>query len=281
MEKRNLDRLATTDTFGSEPVWYVAEEYAINHDEIVVVEWGDAVPYLPLHDPNLFSSFSRLGSSPNPSERTILNWVRKYGLFRRKLNSQRPYNWSEAEQQSVTVEDFVKEIREARSASLLHYELNRGTPESLKRYLRLLHDASRERPLVPLEEKLVSTWGDTMDNPGFDPRRDPNHFLLTQIGFKGFVERKLSEVKLALLLREEHSNLYMSDATPAYTPLQSWSCPDLISAIYLHFYLMVTGAVPMELCANKNCRTPFPVTRSNKKVCSAGCRSSTRPSRQR
>jgi hypothetical protein len=53
-------------------------------------------------------------------------------------------------------------------------------------------------------------------------------------------------------------------------------CPDLLSAIYLQFYLMLTNNKPMRLCENPVCRMPLPVTRKDRRFCGATCRSNAR-----
>jgi hypothetical protein len=61
-----------------------------------------------------------------------------------------------------------------------------------------------------------------------------------------------------------------------YAPVQSWSCPDLLSAIYLQFYVWMTGAWSMRYCENRNCGLPFPATRTDKRYCTDTCRSAAR-----
>jgi hypothetical protein len=61
-----------------------------------------------------------------------------------------------------------------------------------------------------------------------------------------------------------------------YIPLRSWECPDLLSAMYLQFYLFVTSDKPTRNCENPSCGMPFLVTRKDKRFCNATCRSSAR-----
>jgi len=55
-----------------------------------------------------------------------------------------------------------------------------------------------------------------------------------------------------------------------------WTCPDLLSAMYLQFYLLITDAEPMRRCQNPACGKPFPATRKNKRFCNDTCRSNAR-----
>ena len=56
----------------------------------------------------------------------------------------------------------------------------------------------------------------------------------------------------------------------------SWHCPDLLSAIYLQSYLLVTKSKPIRFCESPACRQPF-VPNSGKHIyCKDGCRSNAR-----
>jgi hypothetical protein len=56
----------------------------------------------------------------------------------------------------------------------------------------------------------------------------------------------------------------------------SWYCPDLLSAIYLQFYLLITKSKPIEFCKNPPCRQPFVPDSSKHVYCSDSCRSNGR-----
>jgi hypothetical protein len=70
------------------------------------------------------------------------------------------------------------------------------------------------------------------------------------------------------------------DAPPGVSAslgLERWFiCPDLLTAMYLEVYLLVTDKKPMRICANPNCRMPFPAVPKHKKFCRGGCRSTGR-----
>jgi hypothetical protein len=61
-----------------------------------------------------------------------------------------------------------------------------------------------------------------------------------------------------------------------YRMTRSWYCPDLLSAMYLQFYLVITDFQPMRRCQNPPCGMSFPATRKNKRFCNATCRSNAR-----
>ena len=59
-----------------------------------------------------------------------------------------------------------------------------------------------------------------------------------------------------------------------YKSTQSWGATDLISAVYLQFYLLMTNGLAMRRCENPACG--MPVTRRNRKFCNPTCRSNMR-----
>lgn len=279
MQEKKLQRLLSGDAVDYVPLtWYVAEEYAINNDEIIVKRMGDASPYYPLGEAGLFTSFTRLGRYTHLSDAKILKWVSDYGLLKRELYDKDSFTWSEAVQVPMKITEFIREVDEARSASLLYYDLTWGGIESLKSRLRdVRENPSTYRPPSELDKNLISIWEDELNNV----KRDRSmRWIHTQWDFEHFLKRKLSGVNVSLFTPSDERHLNPDNIAPAYRPRRSWSCSDLLSVMYLHFYLWVTGALPMRLCDNPKCRTPFPVTRTTKKVCSPGCRSSNRPSRR-
>jgi hypothetical protein len=61
------------------------------------------------------------------------------------------------------------------------------------------------------------------------------------------------------------------DPPKTYRLQPSWSCSDLLGAIYLQFFLWVSGNKPVRICENERCRMPFPLTRQDKRYCSDAC----------
>jgi hypothetical protein len=62
-------------------------------------------------------------------------------------------------------------------------------------------------------------------------------------------------------IRDVRPRVYYSDL--------SWSCPDLLSALYLQFALLRMGDRPKRIC--KNCGTLFLLTRDDKYHCDETC----------
>jgi len=88
------------------------------------------------------------------------------------------------------------------------------------------------------------------------------------IGFAG-AESVLS--RGSVRVPQAHSDLGLP---PRLVPL--WHCTDLIDALYLQFYLLVTERRPLRYCENPACSMPFPLARKNKRFCNSTCRSNAR-----
>ena len=86
------------------------------------------------------------------------------------------------------------------------------------------------------------------------------------------VRNYLANVRLDFVWSWFSFQPWMSD----YRMTRSWYCPDLLSAMYLQFYLLITDFEPMRRCENPACGMPFPATRKNKRFCNATCRSNAR-----
>ncbi len=272
VEKKRLEKLVSYYELDPSPWWPLAEEYAIEGDKIVIIRRQYRYTY-PLKDPELFSSFAHLGSYKNLTPKRILRWVNKYGLLKRKDETKRaPYDRTtkELNQAPMTLTDFRAEADQAYSASRLYYDLKWGGVESLKERLVDLKEnrSKRTSPLSQLDEWLIDRWEEKLYEPGADFFTQ----LFTRVELQKLVGEKISDVRLGFLM--DNSLAEPPIQPPYYTPRQTWYCPDLLSAIYLQFYLMIIGALPMRLC--DHCKTPFPLTRTDKRFCNPSCRSSGR-----
>lgn len=264
------------------------------------------VPRAPLADHELFASFVKLGASERPSESKCLRWVQKYGLLRRRdemhdsLIIERvdappgspPAEWwltdqelaaretrearkfverRSLNQEAVSLDDFRSEVQDARSALNLYgvlrsKDLNDGNVAELKTLVNAARDKESHVQLSGVESGLArigdavleTSWTDTL-------------VFRAALVLEAFVKQKVADVRLDFFAFTEK----LAPA-PVYAPVQSWTCPDLLSAIYLQFYLWMTKAWPMRICANERCSTPFPATRTDKIYCTGTCRSAAR-----
>ncbi len=111
---------------------------------------------------------------------------------------------------------------------------------------------------------------------------------IARMALKNVVKDRVSRIRLSFdevdtdvlfgLIKE-----YVSSQAPnrdylsgADSMLRRWECPDLLSAMYLQFYLLITDFRPMRRCENPPCSMPLPATRTNQRYCNASCRSNAR-----
>jgi hypothetical protein len=248
-------------------------------EDVWEVDYSDDVRhYFPLQDPSLFSSFIRMGARGMPSEKKILSWVNQYGLLRLDqtgtLPLPLPYEKAVVDgmlnQAPMSVEDFRGEVMQARSAMLLCQDLRRSDEGKLLE--RLI--AMRENPssqLSALDRMLV--------NASAGPKNRRSLLLpVARIHLETLVERKLSSVRLSFWNMAEATDMddEWTEQSDEYVLAQSWRCPDLLSMIYMQFYLVMVNAVPLGICEHPRCRTPFPANRKDKRFCTDTCRSGAR-----
>ena len=238
--------------------------------------------YYPLEDPSLYSSFIRLGARGGPSEKKILSWVSQYGLleygfFELEEKDTLPARYKKAvvdgklNQAIMSVEEFRDEVMQARSAMLLYQDL------------RLADESKLEKRVIAMRENPSSQFSET-DRKLVDIYARPK--MLNWFTLPGFashllersVEEKLSSVRLSFWNMAEATDMNdeWTEQDDEYVLAPSWHCPDLLSMLYLQFYLVMVNAVPLRICEHPRCRTPFPANRKDKRFCTDTCRSGAR-----
>jgi hypothetical protein len=266
--------------------WLVASEYEIVPEfpgspleKIEVKKVDPKDTYVPFQESDLFASFARLARKGKPSNERILGWVSKYGLLREaqdegqgkyKKNKDRGLAIRKLNQAPEPVEDFVGEALQVRSVLDLYTDLNSGTIDDLRGRIGVLRKKySRGGLLSDLDTYFVESWGQEADRVG---RFDSSSLgFMTSVKLEAIVMSNLENVRPSL-----YSDFGISSTFGSYKPTPTWECPDLISAIYLQLYLWIVEGLPMRRCAIPSCRTPFPMKRSDKQVCSDTCRSNLR-----
>ncbi len=253
-------------------VWPVADRYRIEKGYIGVEELGSETVKRPLTDPELFSSFARLGARGEPTEKKILAWVEEHGLLKREDEGRPRIYQARVNQAPMPVRKFKEEVRRANSAAHLHYALFQGGPEALKARISNLREgrsSPKARPLAEIDRWLVENWNEEEHRAG-GGAANPSYWAYVKL--KALVGKRVSGVKLSFFDEE----IVFTGPPKGYRPKQAWSCPDLLSAIWLQLYFAMTGARPMKVCENPACRTPFPGTRTDKRFCTDTCRSNAR-----
>ena len=266
--------------------WLVASEYQIAPESpgsllenIAVKKVDPKDTYVPFQESDLFVSFARLAGKGKPSNERILGWVGKYGLLRKaqdegqgmdKKNKDQELAIRELNQAPEPVEHFVGEALQVRSVLDLYTDLNSGTIDDLRERIGVLRNKyARWGLLSDLDTYFVEAWGQEADRVGHPD--SSNLGLMASVNLEASVMRKLKNVRPSL-----YSDFGVRSTFGNYKPTPTWECPDLISAIYLQLYLWIVEGLPMRRCAIPSCRTPFPMKRSDKQVCSDTCRSNLR-----
>jgi hypothetical protein len=281
-------------------LWAVAPPYVIVNDTIIPQDERQARLTFPLSNPNLFLSFARLGAQGEPSEQRILQWVNRRGLLRGQ-DRLRESEFAGAVafgpvlkqherivQNPATVGDFRREVRCANQLLRLYAHVRGRDYEAIAGWFLepLVERSSDESTIV---ERFLARERAELEYTGELLRLRQAQTVTTRREFGewnsgtaksillGSVAYTVADVRLTL------TGLRMpgDQGQESLLARRTMRCPDLLSAIYLQFYLMVTDNKPMRRCENPACGMPFPATPKHKRFCNATCRSSGRYYRSR
>ena len=273
--------------------WPVARKHVIWSGKIHPYA-DETRPTFPLWEGEPFWSFALLGKNGEPSEQSILDWVKQHGLLRKKEQTRldKPEGWDGHKNQAhlaaagqhvvepapVRLKDFRAEVRTAYQLLSLYAETRERDGEAVMRRFIEPVDAWPHTPPTPVDrdlEEYQRSFGEEGRN------------LIREAG--GNVESEHLKYGIDIIIR--CVNYKLQDLSPmvewnwwdipprgsaSLGLVRWWSCPDLLSAMYLQFYLLITEATPIRICANPHCRNPFPATRKDKLFCKRGCRSTGR-----
>jgi hypothetical protein len=240
----------------------------------------------PFAHTDLFYSFARLGASGKPSESRIMQWVSQNGLLTRKdenVSGASVLEDGAINQQPISVEDFRSEVSRARAMLELYAEIRRLDVRAL--------NARIAQPRSAVDRQLASYF---TDDPSYQQVMDRIDIGIGSLAIRsvlGAADKVLAEMisesvagvrprairgyALPMSSDEERPS-QMRAAHKNYRMQQGWFYPDLRSAMYMQFYLLVTQNKPMRSCENPVCRMPFPATKSNRRFCCDSCRSNAR-----
>ncbi len=277
--------------------WPVAKRHRISAGKVAPLT-SDARTTFPLRKADLFLSFATLGKNGEPSEKSVLAWVNRHGLLREKetpsletLETRVAHPTAAMpEPAPISLRELRTEVRTAYQLVTLYRDVRaRDATAVISRYVEppdLWPHASSSPVDQYLYDRLEAACKDYqvgMEEAGERRRAD----LATSPGVN--VEALYLQDGLRLLMHCVNTRLWNIrpwlernywDAPPevsASLGLERWLvCPDLLSAMYLQFYLLVTDKKPMRICANPNCRMPFPAVPKHKIFCRGGCRSTGR-----
>jgi hypothetical protein len=272
-------------------LWPVSEKgYNISAELIYPKEDGVRLTF-PLSNPDLFLSFARLGAQGEPSNGTILRWVNEHGLLKREDQywQEEPETWGQyvreedrVLQAPMKLKDFKTEVRCARQLLTLYADLRARNLQAIAsrfttpptgphysaetivdRYLRCLWEHS-----YAYGEELAKRV-----QAGTQQPLPPESYLGLAIEV---LRRSVKHTVRNIRPAPEPNYWDQLPANASITFSGWWHCTDMLSAIYLQFYLLIIDNKPMRTCKNPNCLTPFPATPKNKIYCKDGCRSTGR-----
>jgi hypothetical protein len=274
-------------------MWATTPPYTVLDGFIIAPTQQKAHVTFPLSDRNLFLSFARLGAHGEPSEANILKWVNEHGLLRgRDELRQSDFAYAVAfgsvlepreriEQAPITLSDFRREVRCANQLLRLYADVRSRNYDAIaERFLGLSPPRALEESTIV--EKFVERWRSGpvhhsvkwMLDQRMTTRRREGEFLIgdAKAVLYGSLAYTVRDIRLTLTgLRipgEQGEDTSLARRT-------MW-CPDLLSAIYLQFYLFVTDNKPVRHCENPACGMPVPITRTDRRFCNATCRSNAR-----
>jgi hypothetical protein len=221
----------------------------------------------PLVERDFFVSFARLGARGDPTEAKIKKWVSKYGLPEVKVRRgsddyERVQVGSQTRRQaSMTVTEFKHQVQNARQFLFLYAEIARHETDKIRSRI----DEPKSRLDWEVRRKFKS----------------PDQRVLTATSVEGGWRMDKRALCAALPVLVENVREYVPDLRIRPEVFlddvwQSYECPNLLSALYLQFWLMILNRLPMRYCDYEKCSTPFPCGRSDNEICSATCRSNKR-----
>lgn len=250
--------------------------------------------YHPLEVPNLITSFARFGVRREPSKEKVKGWVSKYGLLTRVEEKRPHWEYSAddkeliANQAPLSLEDFAEHARSVRGLLDLYSEVQRGDVQKILQRIES-PDSSvdtrlREHSVRGLEGS--ARRGDLSKN-------EENEIMLMAVGVLiDEVNEKISGVRLVAEPNDQRATtdygarrirarvtgepLDEENNVVPYDPLhrfkQGWTCPDLLTAIYFQYYMMITNNTPLRRCENPRCNMPFSPSRKDNKLCCPSCK---------
>jgi hypothetical protein len=236
------------------PLGLVFQEYELKDGCISPKGDTDWVDEDRAEDERLFLSFARLGARGTPSEETILRWVRRYGLL-----------WHEEanpQDDAMNTEDFCREVLCIRQILVLYEAIQTQDPGVLKRLPAAGAPGSWRYPLPTKIDEHKHLYSLENSDRSLRGAWDLLRFVL---------QEKMKDVRLTFADSPE--------AAEGSKFRQSWYCRDLLSAIYLSFYLFATEGNRVGYC--QLCGRPMELTRSDKRYCGDTCRSNARYIRNR
>jgi hypothetical protein len=234
---------------------------------VIRLKYWPLMAVRPLEDEDFFLSFARLGARGDPSDYQIKKWMAKYSLpMAGDMNSGHiegqpggsKQEWWHA---SMTVAEFNQQVRHARELLILYTDISRREVNRLK--------IRAARPKSALDQGIKRAF------------RHLDYYQLKQLVKKGVAKEGKAEISVSFPVLMNNVSVHMSQVRVKPVVFldsmsQSYECPNVLSALYFQFDLFIRNEMPMRFCDHPTCRTPFPVSRSDRYHCNKTCRSGVR-----
>ncbi len=276
VSKRSMLKLMDFES-ATEFSWPVAQGYEVQGQ----TDHGDGTIHAhggyrysgtkPLTDSNLFLSFARC----SPAPKKIVAWVEKYGLLTRSYENELG--------DPLPISEFVAEVHTAYRALTLYQAIRSRDAEALRGRItfRSMEKDLKERGLEPPIPHKPSDFAQIKvdGNPipyyahvGKDlsyaqavkDLPDKKVFFAAVYGLQHLSNDKLDGLRFRLAENFEHPR----PLSMTHMPMPKWAIPDLKSALWLQFSLLVSDAHPLKSCSE--CGTLFPVFNDKQDTCTAG-----------
>jgi hypothetical protein len=279
------------------------EEVSIENDRIRV-SYDARRTVKPLDYSDLFTSFAKLAAYGEPREAKIRRWVKRFGL---PVRGSRP----ELEELEETMPVGTVPRYKLMSMEVHHFrEEAKYAHDLLDLYLIIRgKEASAIRTMVRrMRSRVRSNYGESsrVDREFLGQYRTNKHSLLADsgdrryssfreafpasknpLGIEGTRARLREFVNAVTILSAQSALGDILTSLVSHVELRvgvqrgegltsSWYCPDLLSAIYLQFYLLVTKSKPIRFCESPACLQPFVPNNGKHIYCKDGCRSNAR-----
>jgi hypothetical protein len=261
----------------------------ISYDPLLTVK--------PLTHSDLFTSLAKLASHGNPSEAKVKRWVGRFGLPVRSYPEQEgarlAHKAAKYKPMSMEVHDFRREAQYANELLNLYLVIRPRDATKVGSMVRRLRRNSKEASALDQEflEKFRANMHSLLLDETDDKRRSRyrEEFPVnrSEPGIRGTRARHRDFVNMMTVLAAESAIGEIATELVSTVRLragvQRWEgltpslhCPDLLSAIHLQAYLLMTRSKPVRFCKNPPCRQPF-VPYSDKHIyCRDSCRSNAR-----
>lgn len=231
----------------------------------VRVEYGGWARISPLESGELFTSFAKLSAHGTPSEAKIRNWVMRFGLPIWSDPAAVETAQKKQDYRVMSVEEFREEAQYAHELLRLYLDL-KGEDARAIRYRakngKRIYASRLDQQFALAYEDSKQQWKLFVGKEPRPETRDHMTLLATQAAIAEILTGLVADIRLRVGIQDPRG----------FTP--SWECPDLLSAIYLQFYRILTKDKPIRYCENPSCGQPFEAAPRHKKFCNPSCKSS-------